>query len=141
MLFENIQEFHAFLTQNTQERIRVQSGTLHVLTNIVGKTKEFTLPLYPIELSPEEQLKKNLYELEVQLKAQNTELSLLKDTLKDKEINIREQDFILLEKEAVIQEKDRIIDRLKETLKEKECENKKLAGRIRQMECAVEELM
>jgi hypothetical protein len=78
VLFENIQEFYSFLTQNTQDRIRVKNGTLRILANIVGKTKEFTLPLYPIELSPEEQLLKNVYELKIQLKEQTSELFCLR---------------------------------------------------------------
>jgi hypothetical protein len=64
--------------------LRVGKGILYITVNIIGKDKEFGLPLEEIELSPEEQLRKQLWQRENQLSQQGAEIHTLQNEVKDK---------------------------------------------------------
>ena len=47
--------------------MKVEDGNLFILVSIVGKMKYFMLPLEEVELTPEEQLKREIWQLKEEM--------------------------------------------------------------------------
>lgn len=64
-IFDNLQEFYLFATQ---AEMAVEERTLLVPAVVVGKTKMLRLPLEEVELTGEWRLKKDVLDLQAQLR-------------------------------------------------------------------------
>lgn len=85
MLFENLKEFYLFVSTNSSEHLRMENHAIVIVINIIGRMKEFLLPLEEVELVGEMKLLRRIKDLEKQFSNQEMELSLLRETVVNKD--------------------------------------------------------
>jgi hypothetical protein len=82
VIFENLQEIYTFVATETENKIRIENKVMFVLVNIIGKIKEFQLPLEEVEPTGELKLRRDIRALELNLSEKNKETALLLEALK-----------------------------------------------------------
>jgi uncharacterized coiled-coil protein SlyX len=85
VLFENLKEFYLFVSTNSAEHLRMENRAIVVAINIIGRMKEFLLPLEEVEPVGEMKLLRRIKDLEQQDSAREMELALLRETVANKD--------------------------------------------------------
>ena len=57
---------------------------MFIVVNVAGKMKEFKLPLEPVELTPEMEMRRNIHELEEKVKEKDEVIDKLREELRRK---------------------------------------------------------
>jgi hypothetical protein len=95
VIFENIQHFYDFLTNDTDNRVRIHQGQLYILVSILGRDKQFLLPLTLLELTLEEQLRRQLWQAQQQVTGKSAALEALEHKLQQKDAFLDEMQKLI----------------------------------------------